>query len=201
VLGESVLAVSIGVSEVGWDAPSMATASFAFLAAVSIWWTYFDRSGRDALSGNMSVAFIWGYGHFAIFAGIAALGVGTELLIEAAGPSEAVALAATEPVAGSEGAAGPGPAVFAGGLAAFLAGMTLINLSNLGFRVTPIARIGLSLRLGVALGVVAVAWLLTPSPLAFAAVAGIAMLALNAIEATIVARLRRQRAAAAAAAA
>jgi hypothetical protein len=110
-------------------------------------------------------------------------------------------LAATEPVAGAAAGPGAGPAVFAGGLVAFLAGMTLINLSNLGFRISPIAKIGLPLRFTVAVGIVAVAWLLTPSPLAFAAVAGISMLSLNAIEATLVTRLRRQQANAAAAAA
>ena len=75
--------------------------------------------------------------------------------------------------------------------------MTLINLSNVGFRITATGRIALPLRLAVAVGVTAVAWLLTLSPLAFAAVAGISMLALNAIEATLVFRLRRRQAVAA----
>ncbi len=195
VLGESVLAVSIGVSEAGWDASSMATASLAFLVAVSIWWMYFDRSGRSALSRSLGVAFIWGYGHFAIYAGIAAVGVGTELLIEASGPGgEGVALAATEPVAGGKGGGGPGPAVFAGGLAAFIAGMTLINLANLGFRITRIGSLVLPMRAGVALGVATVAWLLEPSPLGFAAIAGLSMLGLNAIETAVVMRFRRRQA-------
>lgn len=193
VLGESVLAVSIGVSEVGWDASSMATASFAFLAAVSIWWTYFDRSGRDALSGSLNLAFIWGYGHFAIFAGIAAVGVGTELLIEASGPSEVVALAAAEPIVGGEAGSAPGPAVFAGGLVAFIAGMTLINLANLGFTVSRSGRAFIVLRIAVAVAVALVAWLASPSPLEFAAVAGGLMLLLNANETRMVMRLRRRQ--------
>ena len=95
VLGESVLAVSVGISEVGWNVAAMLTASLAFLAAVSIWWTYFDRSGRDALTNSLNNAFVWGYGHFAIFAGIAAIGVGTEFMVEAAAEG-AVELAAEE---------------------------------------------------------------------------------------------------------
>ena len=52
VLGESVLTVSIGIAEVGWNADAMLTASLAFLAVVSIWWTCFDRAGRDALTSD-----------------------------------------------------------------------------------------------------------------------------------------------------
>ncbi|MGI9556642.1 MAG: low temperature requirement protein A, partial [Solirubrobacterales bacterium] len=177
VLGESILAISLG--KLNFDATTMVTASLAFLIAVSIWWIYFDRSGRAALSGNIGVSFLWGYGHFVIFAGVAAVGVGAQLIIEAA-------------AAGS--GAGAGPAVIAGGLVAFLGAMTLINLSNVGFRITRIGRFTLPLRLLVAAALVAVAWFATPSPLAFAAIAGISMLLLNVVEATIARRLWSGRA-------
>jgi len=100
-----MLAVSTG--KLTFDATTMVTASLAFLAAVSIWWTYFDGSSHEVPSGKMSVTFVWGYAHFAIFAGIAAVGVGAEPPIEAAGQSDAAALVATEPLVVPPGETGP----------------------------------------------------------------------------------------------
>ena len=195
VLGESVLAVSIGISEVGWNVAAMLTASLAFLAAVSIWWTYFDRSGRDALSNSFASSFVWGYGHLAIFAGIAALGVGTELMIEAAaGGAETTEHAAEEgAAAGAHHGPLPGTAIFAGGAAAFWIGMTVINLANLGFRLTNLGRWFMSARLALAVLLIVAALLEVPV-LAFAALAGGLMLVLNASETAAVFRFQRERA-------
>ena len=203
VLGESVLAVSIGVAEVGWSATSMLTASLVFLAAVSVWWTYFDRSGRDALTAGLKTALVWGYAHFAIFVGIAAVGVGTELLIEqaAVGAEEAlVAVGEEEGMADVLASARslPGAAVVAGGIAAFWLGMTAVNLANLGFRVTLSGRWFILLRAGLAGLLIGLAAADVLEPVGFAAVVGGGMLLLNGFETRAVRRLRQERAEAAA---
>ena len=198
VLGESVLAVSIGVAEVGWSTTSMLTASLVFLAAVSIWWTYFDRSGRDALTSGLNTAFVWGYAHFAIFAGIAAVGVGTELLIEQAAMGHAEALVAADE-AGVEAAvlstSGglPGAAIVAGGIAAFWFGMTAVNLANLGFRISRSGRWFIVWRTGLAALLIGLAAADVLEPVGFAAVVGGGMLLLNSVETRAVLRMRRER--------
>lgn len=197
VLGESVLAVSVGVAEVGWTASSMLTASFVFLAAVSIWWTYFDRSGRDALTAGLGTSFVWGYAHFVIFAGIAAVGVGTELLIEqsAAGAEEALIAAGEESsVAFAASGALPGSAVVAGGIAAFLFGMTAVNVANVGFHLRPYGRVFIVLRVALAGLLVGVAAADVLKPVAFAALVGVAMLLLNIYETRATLNYQRARA-------
>lgn len=194
VLGESILAVSVGVVEVGWDVASMLTASLMFLAAVSMWWTYFDRSGRDALSAGLLTSFVWGYAHFAIFAGIAAVGVGTELLIESAAAGHEALVAAVEGGAGAGGGGGlPGSAIVAGGVAGFWLGMTIVNLANLGFRLPRGGRLFILMRLAVAGALVILALAGDVGPLPFAAVAGALMVTLNAFETARVMRLQHER--------
>lgn len=87
VLGETVLAVSIGFQEVvdlSAVAPSvLVTVGAALVVAFALWWLYFDALGSDALVRNRSAAFAWGYGHYAIFAATAAVGAGVRAEIDA----------------------------------------------------------------------------------------------------------------------
>lgn len=194
VLGESILAVSIGVEEVGWSATTVLTAGLAFLVAVSVWWTYFDRSGRTALEGGPGVSFIWGYGHLVIFGGIAALGVGTELLIELEGEhgggGEGAGALLVQVASGGEGVPTSGAWIFTGGLIAFLLGMTLINQANLGFRLSGPAMIGIPLRVAAVAMLVLAAATLAERPLLYLAVAAATMLVVNVAETAIVLGLR-----------
>lgn len=195
VLGESVLAVSVGVGQVGWDSGSMLVASLAFVVAVSIWWVYFDRTGRAALGLGLKSALAWGYSHFAIFAGIAAVGVGAELLIELAAEGAAEHAGAETTEAVGVGGSLPGSAVFAGGLAAFIFGSTIVNLSNVGFRITPVGRVALPLRLGLIVSLVLLAWA-DVEPLAFVAAAAAAIVLLNVVETWVGLRVQTPKAAA-----
>jgi low temperature requirement protein LtrA len=93
VLGESVLAATIGV-----QAALDADASFMDLASVivgglllvfSMWWLYFDmpaevlvRGVRGEFSEHLGGAFLWGYGHYVVFASVAATGAGLVVNIE-----------------------------------------------------------------------------------------------------------------------
>ena len=87
VLGESVFAVVVGVAGVSWEIESSLAALAGFLAAVSIWWIYFEFLDvmRIFGVGGLARGLTFTYSHFLIWMGIAALGVGVKLTIFAAG--------------------------------------------------------------------------------------------------------------------
>ena len=84
VLGEGVVAVTAGLSDVSLDGGSVASALLGFGIAAAIWYAYFETVSSSALSRErVGASFLWGYGHLFAFAGIAAAAVGVELAIEA----------------------------------------------------------------------------------------------------------------------
>jgi low temperature requirement protein LtrA len=86
VLGESVLAVVLGVSKVSWDAGSAAAAAAGFLVAASLWWIYFDFLDEGALTARgIFGGLTYTYMNYFVVAGLTALGVGVKLAILAAG--------------------------------------------------------------------------------------------------------------------
>jgi low temperature requirement protein LtrA len=128
VLGESVLAVAVGTADTNWEPSAVLTAAFGFVVAACLWWLYFDHVGSSGIELGPRPAFYWGYGHFAVYAGIAAFGVGTQLAIEAAA-EEALALVAAVPAGGY----GLGARlVLAGGVALYLAGIAFVDRVNEG---------------------------------------------------------------------
>jgi low temperature requirement protein LtrA len=128
VLGESVLAVAVGTADTNWEPSAVLTAAFGFVVAACLWWLYFDHVGSSGIELGPRPAFYWGYGHFAVYAGIAAFGVGTQLAIEAAA-QEALALVAAVPAGGY----GLGARlVLAGGVALYLAGIAFVDRVNEG---------------------------------------------------------------------
>jgi low temperature requirement protein LtrA len=95
VLGEVVLASSLGVHtalvgkatlhELLWPLIG------GLLAVFSMWWMYFDldserivRNVRQEFSERLNGAFVWGYGHYFVFAGAAATGAGLTVAIRQA---------------------------------------------------------------------------------------------------------------------
>lgn len=86
VLGETVLAVSIGLGEVvdshGAGVGVLLVVGSALTIAFHLWWLYFDALGAEALERNRAAAFVWGYGHYAIFAAIAAIGAGVRAEVD-----------------------------------------------------------------------------------------------------------------------
>jgi low temperature requirement protein LtrA len=89
VLGESVIAVSLGTARSSWAASSVATAALGFVLAGVLWWLYFARFDQAvfdwALAGRAGErlrSFGYGYGHFLVYAALAAVGVGVRAVIE-----------------------------------------------------------------------------------------------------------------------
>ncbi|PTL58564.1 hypothetical protein C7Y72_02265 [Paraconexibacter algicola] len=101
VLGESILAVVVGLDAVDLGVEAAAAAVLGFAGAAALWWLYFDHAGAGGLGRSRQAGFLWGYGHLAIWSGVAAFGVGVHLAIEQAGATGAL-------VAAAPGPAGPG---------------------------------------------------------------------------------------------
>ena len=90
VIGETVAAVATGVADTQWQLPTIFTAINGFAIAVCLWWLYFSYMDRTSVDRalrrdkkELLKSFIYGYGHIAIFAGVAATGVGIEMAINA----------------------------------------------------------------------------------------------------------------------
>ena len=86
VLGESVLAVVLGVSKVSWDTGSGAAAASGFVVAAALWWIYFDFLDEGALtSRGIFGGLTYTYVNYFVVVGLAALGAGVKLAVLAAG--------------------------------------------------------------------------------------------------------------------
>lgn len=118
-----------------------------FTVAACLWWLYFDHIDEEAIdqsftSGVAGVvrSHVWGYGHLAVWAGIAAASIGIEFAVAET----------SEP----ELAAGPRVAV-CGGVAPYLLAISAIQLAT----PTSLRRDGLAIRLVSVVVVVALATL------------------------------------------
>lgn len=117
VLGESVVAVAAGLGEVRLNVDASATALVGFGIAAAVWWSYFETVSSSALDRSRLLAsFLWGYGHFFVYAGIAMMAVGVELAIGSA--------ALDEPFDDAR------RALLCGGPAAFLFALATIHEAN-----------------------------------------------------------------------
>ncbi|WP_271215998.1 low temperature requirement protein A [Streptosporangium carneum] len=89
LLGESVLAASRGVEgalesgEIGGSFLVIAGSGLVLLFA--LWWLYFLVQDAEGLSDRRNWSYLWGYGHYGIFAALAALGAGLEVAVEQSG--------------------------------------------------------------------------------------------------------------------
>ena len=85
VLGETVLSVALALQiALDKENPPAALASViagGVLITFCAWWLYFSREDAEVLTGN-DVGFVWGFGHYVIFAGAAAFGAGLAARVE-----------------------------------------------------------------------------------------------------------------------
>ena len=91
VLGESVFAVVLGVSDVTWSTEAIFAAVGGFLCAAAFWWIYFEFVNPEyafaALRrrGRILRGLVFVYANYPVIAGLAALGIGVKLAVLAAG--------------------------------------------------------------------------------------------------------------------
>jgi low temperature requirement protein LtrA len=85
VLGESILSSTVAVQSVldaghaiGRLLPVLVGAP---LIVYGMWWIYFDRPAHDLLT-SLRKAIFWGYGHYVVFASVAAVGAGLAVVID-----------------------------------------------------------------------------------------------------------------------
>jgi low temperature requirement protein LtrA len=160
VLGEAVLAVASGVADSNWQWRAALTALSGFITAVSFWWMYFERADHSVINSTLRGgkrallrAYIYGYSHVLVFAGIVATGVGIQAAIEAAIATENLSDAARVVLWG-------GASVFLLGLSVIqwaaprplpndvlsvrlLSALVCLALSGLSSALTPFAAVGL----------------------------------------------------------
>lgn len=85
VIGESVLAATVAIqSAIDLQAVPASLATIIVSAPIilfTMWWLYFSRPGHALLTSTLN-AFIWGYGHYFIFAAAAAVGAGLAVQVD-----------------------------------------------------------------------------------------------------------------------
>ncbi|MFI5486221.1 low temperature requirement protein A [Micromonospora echinaurantiaca] len=82
VLGEVVLATSVAI-QTGVDAGDgglWRLAAAGMVIVFALWWLYFDRAA--AAPARLSASLGWGYGHYLVFAAVAAVGAGLEVVVD-----------------------------------------------------------------------------------------------------------------------
>ena len=80
VLGEAVtaaaLAVKAGIDQTDNPTPLIVLAVMGVIILFALWWLYFDQESDGTGLEKQSRALFWGYGHYFVFAGAAAVGAG-----------------------------------------------------------------------------------------------------------------------------
>jgi low temperature requirement protein LtrA len=86
VLGESIAGIINGMTDQVWDVYSVVVASLGLCISFSLWWLYFDSSGRLPIrtlkeKGNIAIYYIWLYTHFPLVVAITVVGVAIRRLV------------------------------------------------------------------------------------------------------------------------
>src|SRR4051794_22627014 len=86
LLGEVVLAatnaVQRAIEEFDVSVPLVTIAGCALLLIFACWWLYFLHPAGHGLVARRQHSYRWGYGHYAVFSSIAALGAGLDVAVE-----------------------------------------------------------------------------------------------------------------------
>jgi low temperature requirement protein LtrA len=98
LLGE-VVAAATGAMQVALAksglTPVLVTIGLSGLVLLfAIWWLYFLEPAEAGLRHRPSWSYFWGYGHYFLFAGIAAIGGGLEVAVDVAGHEAGIGLVA-----------------------------------------------------------------------------------------------------------
>ena len=112
VFGESIVVTTLGIG----SGSSALVAGIAFVIACALWWMYFDRIEDNQLGGAIRPNLLFIYGHPGLFVALTTVAVGARFAIEDAG-SHALALHER--------------AILAGGVAASLVTLSLVQAATL----------------------------------------------------------------------
>jgi low temperature requirement protein LtrA len=87
VLGESILAATVAFQHAIDDREASVTlylvAAAGLVIVFSMWWLYFSKPAQWFLT-SLRVAFVWGYGHYFLWAAAAAVGAGLAVSVDRA---------------------------------------------------------------------------------------------------------------------
>jgi low temperature requirement protein LtrA len=87
VLGESVFAATVAfqraIDERDTNITLYLTAAAGLLTVFAMWWLYFAKPAQWFLT-SLRIAFVWGYGHYLVFASAAAVGAGIAVNVDRA---------------------------------------------------------------------------------------------------------------------
>jgi low temperature requirement protein LtrA len=130
VLGESIAAVVAGVAHNGWTSAHVITAAAGIGIATGLWWMYFDNASGTVVRRAAHIRRTWRptawiYTHLLLAAGLAALGVGLEMAVSAAGSGPMAA---------------PERWLMVGSTAVALGAMALIQFSSISVPGSPVNR-------------------------------------------------------------
>ena len=115
VLGEAVMSTALGASSAEWTPLTITVASIGFAMAACIWWINFEFVEDDAIrSKSLWPRVIYLYGHYFIVASIVALGIGVEHAIKDTADAHLHL---------------PTLALMGGGIAVYLAAVTIVKLA------------------------------------------------------------------------
>ena len=83
VLGECILA-TMTATQVAFDAggrlgPLLAVAAGGLILVFALWWSYFKHEPDVSRRRSLGAMIAWGYGHYFVFAAVAALGAGLQV--------------------------------------------------------------------------------------------------------------------------
>jgi len=88
VLGEAILGITASVqgsfATGGLSGTVGMLALGGLLIVFGLWWAYFKAPAAEGLRGSLRTTAGWAYGHYVVYAGIAALGAGFEVAVDVA---------------------------------------------------------------------------------------------------------------------
>jgi low temperature requirement protein LtrA len=87
LLGESVAAATVAMQRAlasGLTASLVVVGAAGLLLLFAIWWVYYLEPAERGLAERPQFAYFWGYGHWFLFAAIAAVGAGLDVSVDAA---------------------------------------------------------------------------------------------------------------------
>ncbi|CAN5163923.1 low temperature requirement protein A [soil metagenome] len=86
LLGESVSATMLAtqgfLESDGLSVHLIVVAGAGLVLIFALWWLYFKEPSAEGLSQHRDRSFVWGYGHYLLFASVAAVGAAIEVAVE-----------------------------------------------------------------------------------------------------------------------